>query len=260
MATPSSGPTPSTSPSALLDPRRSRVATLIGAAVAPLLIAAGMATIGDKSQSVSALLMAAVVVVVASSGRRSATIVAVVSSTAWFAFFLTTPYHSFAVNEVDDLVTLAALLFVGAVVVGLRTKAERHRDDAEDGRNDIARLHAVAELVSEGCDPNHIVEVVQVELTDLLQLRHCSFDRQPATTTGARIGRTGQVQIGDLMWGTHQHGFPDRVVELPVTAVGVSVGRFVLQPTPLAKVSFDKCLLAVALADQVGAAFALSLA
>lgn len=258
MAAPSPGPSPSAGPR--LDLRRSPVATLAVAALAPLLVALVMTTLGEHSQAVSALLMAAVVVVVASSGRRSATVVAVVSSTACFAFFLTVPYHSFAVNEVDDLVTLAALLFVGAVVVALRTKAERHRDDAEDGRNDIARLHAVAELVSEGCDPHHIVEVVRVELVDLLQLQHCSFDRQPATETGARMARTGLVQIGDLTWSTHHQGFPDRVVELPVTAVGVSVGRFVLSPTPLAKVPFDKCLLAVALADQVGAAFALSLA
>lgn len=240
---------------------RTTVAIAVAAAIGPLVITAGLADVGaESSQSIAAVLLAAGVVGIASSGRRSATVIAAVSSSVGFDYFLTTPYHSFAMNQPSEMITAASLLFVGMVAVYLRVRADRHREAAEDGRNDIARIHSVAELVAEGIDPYRIVEIVKVELIDLLSLRDCTFDRQAPRGDAALIERSGNVVIGELSWGVHKQGFPGDEVELPVSAVGVSVGRYVLKPTPGVAVSFDKRILAVALADQVGAAFALSLA
>jgi hypothetical protein len=54
----------------------------------------------------------------------------------------------------------------------------------------------------------------------------------------------------------HSIGFPGKEVELPVIGHGLVLGRYVLVPTPAEPVSFDKRIVAVALADQVGAVLA----
>jgi hypothetical protein len=77
-------------------------------------------------------------------------------------------------------------------------------------------------------------------------------------TDGSHRALFGDVVIDELRWGVQAMGFPGREVELPVIARGETVGRFVLIPTPGEPVSFDRRVVAVALADQVGAALASS--
>ena len=62
--------------------------------------------------------------------------------------------------------------------------------------------------------------------------------------------------LGELRWGVHSMGLPGKEVELLVQGQGRTLGRFLLEPTPGMPVSFDRRVVAVALADQVGAALA----
>jgi hypothetical protein len=50
--------------------------------------------------------------------------------------------------------------------------------------------------------------------------------------------------------------FPDTGVELPVLGRGNVLGRFVLVPEPNTSVTLEQRVVAVAIADQVGAALA----
>jgi K+-sensing histidine kinase KdpD len=223
----------------------------------PLVLAAGMVPFrNDIANANVALILAAAVVLVASLGRRAAAFVAAASAFVWFDFFHTRPYESFRINSGDDLLTACVLLAVGLFVGELAVRNRYHRSSAVESSNDIARIHSVAELVADGEAIDYLVMVVANELRDLLSLRECRFDPHPGTKPTARLERSGAVVIGQLRWGVHSMGFPGSEVELPVVGQGQVLGRYVLVPTPAAPVSFDKRIVAVALADQLGAALA----
>jgi K+-sensing histidine kinase KdpD len=227
------------------------------AIVLPLALAAAIVPFRRDIDSANvALILAAAVVLVASLGRRSAAFVAAVLATVWFDYFHTRPYESFRINSGDDLLTACVLLAVGLFVGELAVRNRRHHTAAVEGSNDIARIHAVAELVADGETPDYMVLLVANELRDLLSLQGCRFDPRPSPKPVARIERNGEVVIGELSWGVHSMGFPGKEVELPVIGHGVVLGRYVLTPTPAEPVSFDKRVVAVALADQVGAVLA----
>jgi K+-sensing histidine kinase KdpD len=227
------------------------------AVVLPLALAAGLVPLrNDIANANVALILAAAVVLVASLGRRSAAFVSAASAMVWFDFFHTRPYESFRINSGDDLLTACVLLAVGLFVGELAVRSRYHRAAAAESSNDIARIHSVAELVADGEEVEYLVTVVSSELRDLLSLRDCRFEAQPGSQPIARIERNGEVVIGQLRWGVNSMGFPGKEVELPVIGQGHVLGRYLLVPTPAAPVSFDKRIVAIALADQVGAALA----
>jgi K+-sensing histidine kinase KdpD len=228
---------------------------LILAVTLPLALAAGMVPFrADIANANVALILAAAVVLVASLGRRSAALISAVSAMVWFDFFHTRPYESFRINSGDDLLTACVLLAVGLFVGELAVRSRQHRTAAADSSNDIARIHSVAELVANGESAEYLITVVANELRDLLSLQACHFEAHPGTKPIARLEQNGEVVIGPVRWGVNSMGFPGKEVELPVMGHGHVLGRYVLVPTPAEPVSFDKRVVAVALADQVGAA------
>lgn len=66
----------------------------------------------------------------------------------------------------------------------------------------------------------------------------------------------GAVHFGQLRWATDHIGLPGKQVALPIQSGGRSYGQYLLQPTPGRPLDFDLRVVAVALADQVGAALA----
>jgi hypothetical protein len=102
-----------------------------------------------------------------------------------------------------------------------------------------------------------LVVGVAGELRDILSLRDCRFEYYTAADKPiARIERNGEVTVGQLRWGVATMGLPTKEVELLIEGGGRPLGRFVLTPTSGKPIPFDKRLVAVALADQVGAALA----
>lgn len=225
----------------------------------PFVVAIGLVPFRQMIDNANvALILCAAVVLVAALGHRSAAMAAAGSAAVWFDFFHTRPFESFTINSRDDVVTAVVLLAVGLLVGELALRGRRHRKAATESSNEVALIHSVAELVSAGESADYVVLVVATQLRELLMLRDCRFERPVGSRQMARIERSGDVVIGDLHWGVHAMGFPGREVELPVVARGDTVGRFVLIPTPGEPVSFDRRVVAVALADQVGAALASS--
>jgi Domain of unknown function (DUF4118) len=204
-----------------------------------------------------ALGLVVVVVAVATFGQRLATVVSAVSAAVWFDFFQTRPYYSFTISAHDDVVTAVLLLVVGVVVGELAILSRRHLQAARTGSGDISHLHAIAEIVAGGEKPDVAVRCVAGELRRLFELKDCTFELAPFETIPkiARFERSGNVVFGGLNWGVGTMGLPGKQVELVVSGYGRTFGRFLLTPTPGLAVSFDRRIVAIALADQVAAAF-----
>jgi hypothetical protein len=227
---------------------------------APPAVAAAMVPLRATIDNANvALVLAAVVVAVAMTGSRPAVLAAAGSATVWFDFFHTKPYESFTVNNRDDIVTAFVLLAVGVLVGELAIRSRRHRAAATESSGDIARIHAVAEMVAAGEPSDLVVAEVGEELLRLLELRDCRFEPGLAWLEGppvAQLERSGDVVHGGVRWRVGSLGLPSRGIGVEVQGGGQTYGRYLLLPTAGVAVSFERRIVAVALADQVGAAFA----
>jgi hypothetical protein len=96
--------------------------------------------------------------------------------------------------------------------------------------------------------------VIPNNLIELLHLRDCRYEPGPGQRLAKGIRHDGQVILAGLVWDADELGLPGPELDLPVESQGRTLGRFVLDPTPALPVSHRKRLVAVALADQVGAA------
>ena len=67
-----------------------------------------------------------------------------------------------------------------------------------------------------------------------------------------RLESNGQVILGGRVWGVDRLGLPGKEIELPVKNHGHMLGRFVLTPTAGYPVSYERRVVAVAIADQIG--------
>jgi len=83
--------------------------------------------------------------------------------------------------------------------------------------------------------------------------------RNDIETTVLLLVIDGSVTVAHRTWDVDVEGFPPGTdVELLVESGGVFQGRFLMTPLPGARPTSEQRLLAVALADQVGAALATS--
>jgi hypothetical protein len=206
-----------------------------------------------------ALVLCATVVAVAMTARRPAAVAAAVSAAMWFDFFHTRPYDRFTIDSRDDVVTAVVLLAVGVLVGELALRGRRHWLAAAERSDEITRIHAIAELVADGEPPDHVVIAVAQELRLLLELRDVRFEPGSLWSDAkplARLVRSGDVVIGELLWPVDKMGFPGNEVQLIVQGQGLTFGRYLMARTAGEPVSFERRVVAVALADQVGAAFA----
>jgi len=224
------------------------------AVVAPVALALALTPWWDRlAPAENALLLVVVIVAVATSGRRWAAALCALVAALSFDFLLTRPYLSFRIDRTSDLVTELLLLFVGLCVGDLAARGRRHRTTAEKGRDRMEALYTVTELGANGSPAGDVIRVAATELERLLVLRHCAFT--PADTgLAARVDPDGGLHVGTMDWSPADLGLPHRGVDLPVRRAGSVVGHFVLDPTPGAPVDRQALLVAVAIADQVGAA------
>jgi K+-sensing histidine kinase KdpD len=226
------------------------------AAFAPVVVALLLTPWRDRLAAADdALLLVVVIVAVATAGRRWAAALCAVSAALSFDFFLTRPYLSLRITRSSDLTTELLLLVVGLLVGDLAARGRHHRTTAREGRGHLAALHAVTELAAAGGEPEDVARLVVDELRHLLTLRSCTY----ATGDGglaARLLPDGEVRVGAVVWNTVDLGLPHRGVDLPVRSGGEVVGHFLLVPEPGVNVGRDLLLVAVSLADQVGASVA----
>jgi hypothetical protein len=238
--------------------RMSRPLVVWGLAVLAPVLTALVLTLGRGHLSAAndALIFVLVTVAIAASGNRGAAALAALVSAASFDFFLTRPYQSFRIQRSADLTTEVLFVLVGLLVGDLAARGRRYRTAADEGRHGINRLHGVGEQIVEGEDPEFVLINVATQLRELLDLRDCRFVREPPSGKGAWIETDGTVRLNPLKWPVSSVGLPTRQVELPIRGGGEVLGTFILTPTPAQPISHERCVVAVALADQLGAALA----
>ena len=103
-----------------------------------------------------------------------------------------------------------------------------------------------------GSDARIVIPQVEQALATLLDLRSCRYDSDPPTGDSGTIAQSGDVVLAGLRW----NWLPGPQIELPVQYQGCRYGKFVLAPTPGTRVSEERRIVAVALADEVGAVIA----
>jgi K+-sensing histidine kinase KdpD len=231
----------------------------------PLIILAGLALpLGvvalmvpfrsDFAGPAAALVLVAVVVAVAVVGNRGGGFVATVSATVWFDFFLTRPYERFAITHRPDIETAISLFVVGLAVTELAARNRHHRESATEESDYVGLIYRISELAVSGTPANVVIEEAGHELIDLLHLRACRYEPGSSPRPAMRIENDGHVLITGAVWAVDVMGLPGPELELLVRSRGQTQGRFVLTPTPGYPVELQRRVVAVAIADQVGAA------
>jgi len=228
---------------------------LVAAVVMPLGVAAILVPFRSSfATTASALLLVAVIVAVAALGNRVSGFVATISATLWFDFFLTRPYEKFAITHRPDIETAVSLFVVGVIVTELAARNRHHHAAATQEADYVGLIYEVSELAASGASTNEVVERVRRELVDLLNLRDARFDAAKSERPMIRLDHDAHVLLSGRIWDVEHMGLPSPEIELLVHSRGEALGRFVLTPTPGHSVSYEQRFVAVALADQAGAA------
>jgi len=239
---------------------RDRLAVL-AALVAPVAVAAVLVPFRTSFPNTdAALVMILVVVAVAANGYRLAGYLAAVSVAVWFDFFLTQPYERFSITRRTDIETTVLLLVIGIAVTEIAVWGRRQRVAASRRAGYLDGISSAAQAVAAGGSASALIEQVTGQLTQLLALRSCRFEYGVAGVgRPARLRHDGSVVIGQRAWDVDAAGFPaGSDTELLAESGGLLQGRFLMTPEPGTRSTLEQRLLAVALADQVGAALATS--
>jgi len=239
---------------------RDRLAVLAGLA-APLALAAVLVPFRDGFPNTdAALAMLLVVVAVAANGDRLAGVLAAVSTAVWFDFFLTQPYERFSITRRTDIETTVLLVVIGVAVTEIAVWGRRHYVIASRRAGYLDGINNAARVVAAGGSAPSLIDQVSSQLMQLLSLRTCVFQYGVAGLgRPARLHRDGSVTFGQRRWVGDGEGFPAGAeVELLVEGGGIFQGRFLMTPVPGARPALERRLLAVAFADQAGAALASS--
>lgn len=226
--------------------------------LAALALAALLLPLRDELANTSiALILVLPVLLGAVIGGAAGGAVSSLSATASFDFFFTRPYNSLTISRAQDLETALLLLVVGLLVGTVAAHGRRASVAAERAGLDVRRIHRVAELVADGSSAEAVIDEATVQLTAMLNLAACPYEPQPVGLPLPRLDRTGVVVGAPHRFAGQGFALPAGGTELPVLGQGRQWGRFVLQPGEDRNgVPLEERILAVAIADQVGAAIA----
>jgi K+-sensing histidine kinase KdpD len=238
---------------------RASTAVVAGAAATPVIVCAAMVPFRARIENTNtALVLILVVVAAAASGVRRAGIIAALSGTVCWAFFLTQPYQQIVITDEADMVTAALLTLVGVAVAEILW-ARRRQTRAHQQQIYLTGLLRTAGIVAAGSSHTEGVIVhVADQLVDLLGVDDCYFDSDTVDQAPAALVRDGTVVRRGRDLDVERLGLPtDCEIELRVHHNGITRGRFLLvASTRLSRPSLAQRQVAIALADQVGAALA----
>ena len=241
--------------------RAHRPLVVAASAVVPLVACGILALFRDTVANTNAALgLVLLVVAAAATGIRLAGIVAALSSAAGFDYFLTEPYDTLNISDRTDIETAVLLLLVGAAVteVALWGRREQARASREQGYLDGV-LSTAATVAAGRSSTGELIDQVCRQIVEILQIDSCGFD--PATRSGLpALDPTGTVTRGGRTIDVARKGLPtDSKIALMVQSGGVTHGHLQLTAaTRVVRPSQEQLRVAVTLANQVGAALAIT--
>jgi hypothetical protein len=134
----------------------------------------------------------------------------------------------------------------------------RQRDGGRGGLDQIRRL---ADQVAQGNESADVIATARAELVALFNLVDCQFEAAPfhdrldlpqLERNGVVAHRRYRMKPG----GDLEVELPAEGIALPVLSRGQIVGRFILDFGPGSGATLEQRVVAIALADQVGASLA----
>lgn len=230
--------------------------------LAPILVAAGLVAVrGEISNTNVALILAVVVVAAGAVGGRTAGLAAALTAAASFDFFHTRPYLSLVIHDANDIEMTVLMLILGLVAGQLARNvsvAVRQRDGGRGGFDQIRRL---ADQVARGHESAEVIATARADLIELFQLVDCQFEAAPfhERLHLQTLERNGVVEHHRYRLqpdGELEVELPGERISLPVMSRGQVVARFVLDFGPSAGATLEQRIVAIAVADQVGASLA----
>jgi K+-sensing histidine kinase KdpD len=225
----------------------------------PIVVGIAMLAVrGEVDSAVTALVLMATVVIAATFGERRAAVVPAITATLTFDFFHVRPYGTLTMDSANDVETAIVLLVTGLIVgsVAARRRRTQHSltRQVARGEAEVRRLHRVADLIAHGATEAEILFAAERELTELLDLVSCSFSDEEADSDVPVLERNGTITGGELRFVGSDFALPRAGVSLPVFHQGHRIGTFLLHPNADAGVSLEQRIVALAIADQAGAA------
>jgi hypothetical protein len=243
----------------ILQAHRSLVVS--AAAGAPLVVCAILSLFRDSVANTNAALgLVLLIVAAASTGIRAAGLVAALSSAVWFDFFLTEPYNHFAITDRTDIETAVLLMLVGAAVteVALWGRRQQARASREQGYLDGV-LSTSATVGAGRSSTSSLIDHVCEQIVEVLGLDRCRFDPGNGPALAA-LNNDGTATYNGHPFNVDRLGLPtDSEIALVVESGGVVHGQFLLTAaTRVVRPTLEQLRVAIALANQVGAALAAS--
>jgi hypothetical protein len=230
---------------------KTALAGVVGA-FAPLALATAWIPIRLRLPNTDlALVLVLAVVAIGAFGRRSAVLTAAVSAALWFEFFDTKPFERLAIARQPDLETTLVLASVSFVVGELAVRAVRQRNSRVVESAEMGSLREAASLLAMGEELVMVIQSVAGEIARLLGLSNCTFETEGPDPAHSTLRRDGTL-VGPLVPSAVA---PTGAAELPVWGQGERLGYYVLEFAPGPLPERERLLVAVTLADQVGAAF-----
>jgi len=228
----------------------------------PIVVAAALVAVRGHVAAVNvALLLGVIVVSSGAYGGRAAGAVSALTAAASYDFFHTKPYLSLLIHDADDVEMTVLLLLLGLVSGQLAWRARVATRQRDGGRGGLDQIRRLADQVARGHESADVIAAARAELVALFDLVDCRFEAAPfhdrldlpqLERNGVVAHRRYRMKPG----GELEVELPDGGVALPVLSRGQIVGRFLLEFPPEAGATLEQRVMAVALADQVGASLA----
>ena len=230
-----------------------RLSVLFALAIPPAVAAVLVPLRSSVPQQDAVLLLVLVVVAISIRADRLAGVLAAVSSAVWFDFFLTRPYYRFSITHRSDIETTVLLLVIGVVITEVAVQAREDRASADRRAEYLRGIQAAAALSASSRSSAPSKQVAE-QLTRLLDLEACAF--QPGVAgvgRPARLESDGRVTLPPGV-RAQAGGLPAGIqTELLVQSRGLLQGRFLMTPAPGGHPDLERRLVAIALAEQLGA-------
>lgn len=166
----------------------------------------------------------------------------------------------FTISDRADIETAVLLLLVGGAVTEVALWGRRQQARASREQGYLDGVLGTAAVVAAGRSSiSSLVDQVCAQIVEVLEIDRCRFDSGTASTY-AVLNSDGTVTRNGHTVDVDRHGLPsDTEIALMAGSGGVVHGRFLLTAaTQVVRPSLQQLRVAVALADQVGAALATS--
>lgn len=213
----------------------------------------------DVTAATAALVLVGIVVAAAATGDRLAGVVAAVSGGVWFDYLLTAPFHRFTIEDSDDIEVTVLLVLVGVAVTELALWGGRQQAKASSRAGYLDGLMATSRIVSAQFSATALADQVSAHIAELLEADSCRFvERGTVPADSAVLDPDGEVRVRGVVVNVDRDGLPALgEIVLPARHHGQVEGVFlIVAATQIVRPTLEQRRVAVALANQVGAAYA----